>query len=161
MPFTCSFETILGNFLPFSFSPTFWPHAFENGTVFENLSAVTVRLTVLELAFLDSSVVPASTTYAVFLVGYVVNLTIIVICTYPFVFYIESLGYKMIISDMVHGDNWQLFPLFDGGFWNLIWDSAKGQINEIEQILLGQHTYKGFFLVGLNNFRKLWRLLFT
>jgi hypothetical protein len=106
VPVSSSFETISGNFLSLPFSPTFFPHAFKNAAVCKNLSAVTVWLTILELAFLDSTVVPASSTNAIFFVGHLINLTIIVICADPFIFYIEFLGNEMIISDMVHGDYW-------------------------------------------------------
>jgi len=84
-----------------------------------------MRLAVFELALLDATVVPASATDAIFFVGFLIDLTIIIICTDPLILTVESLGDKMAISDVSHAHWRQLFPFLNGAWRNDVRNLAK------------------------------------
>ena len=107
-------EAVLLFFIALAMSPAFEPHALEDGAVFEDLTEEAVRLTIFELAFFDASVVPAAATDPIFFVGFFVNLTIVIVCTYPLVLHVESLRNKMVVSNVRHSHWWQLFPFLNG-----------------------------------------------
>lgn len=73
-----------------------------------------MRLAVFELALFDATIVPAAATNAIFFVGFLIDLTIIIIRTDPLILHAESLGDKMAISDVSKAHWWQLVPFPDG-----------------------------------------------
>ena len=126
VPCSDTFESVICFFRSFTVSPSIDPHAFEYSAIFKDLSQETMRLAIFKLAFFDATVVPASATDAIFLIGFLINLTVIIIWTDPFILYVESLCYKMIISDMGHAYMRQCFPCLDGRCRNLLRNLAKG-----------------------------------
>ena len=125
VPCSNTFESVNCFFRSFTVSPSIDPHAFKYSAIFKDLSQETMRLAVFKLALFDATVVPASATDAIFLVGFLIDLTVIIIRTDPFILYVESLCYKMTISDMGHAYVRQCFPCLDCRCRNLLRNLAK------------------------------------
>ena len=151
LPGPNTYDTIMWLFISLAMSPAFDPHALKEATVFENCPAEAMRLPIFKLTLFDASVVPASAADSIFLVGFFVDLTIVIVSTNPVVLNVETLSDKMVVSNLGHGDDRQLFPLEDGRDRDLLRYLAKDEVDIVEKTLLVKHTYKGFIFVGLKD----------
>ena len=136
LPSSNAYNAFIRFFISFSMPPPFNPDSLKKATVFKDYPTEAMRLSILKLAFFDTSVVPAPAADTIFFISFFIYLSIIIISSHPLVLHIESLCYKMVVSN-VRDANWRQFlPLVDCWIRNLLWNLIKQQIKIIEQILL-------------------------
>jgi len=80
-----NFPRVLAYLLARSMSPTIFPQALEVASIGHYLSTIAMWLPIFKLSFFDTTIQPTTSPNTIFFLRRVINLTLVVVSTDPFV----------------------------------------------------------------------------